>query len=182
MKNNEAMRKDLAQKMKTAYPHADERTSMVSEKGLAACGVIAIFYVFIRITYVGFHGDLAVPELVLLFVMLFAINRVNHQNKVYPIPTIFGKSLDPSPGAKGKRIALYALNALPLALSWALLDMFLFTDIMERSNGISQFIIDFTGMFIVAFIADTILNENSIKKYNKYYALLEAEENDLSDD
>lgn len=182
MKNNEAMRKNLIQKMKTAYPHADERTSMVSEKGLAACGVIAIFYVMIRIVYVGFKGGLAVPELVLLFVMLFAINIVNHQNKVYPIPTIFGKSLDPSPEAKGKRIALYALNALPLALSWALLDMFLFTDITEQSNSISQFIIDFSAMFVVAFIVDTILNENSIRKYNNYSAQLEAEENDLSDD
>lgn len=125
------------------------------------------------------NGDLAVPELILFFIMMFAISRVNHQNKVYPIPTVFGKSLDPSPTAKGRRIALYALNALPMALSWTLIDMF--TDVTGQTGGVTQAAVDFVSMFIVAFIVDTILNENRINKYNKYSAQLEAEENDLSD-
>ena len=180
MKNNEAMRKDLADKMKTKYPNVDERTSMVSEKGFAACGVIALFYVFIRLIYVGIHGELALPELVLLFIMVFAINRVNHQNKVFPLPTIMGKSLDPAPHAKGKRIALYALNALPLAVSWTVIDML--TDVTGQSGGFRQMITDFISMFIVAFIFDTIVYEKSVKKYNAHSAELDSMENDLSDD
>lgn len=174
------MRKDLAGKMKKAYPYADERTSMVSEKGLAACGVIAIFYVFIRIMYVGFHGGLALPELVLLFIMVFAIKRVNHQNKVFPLPTVMGKALDPAPNAKGKRIALYALKALPLAVSWTVIDML--TDVTGQSGGLRQLMTDFISMFIVAFVFDTIINEISIKKYNAHSAELDDMENDLSDD
>lgn len=180
MKNNEAMRKDLAEKMKKAYPYADERTSMVSEKGFAACGVIAIFYVLIRIIYVGINGDLALPELVLLFIMVFAINRVNHQNKVFPLPNIMGKALDPAPSARGKRLALYALNALPLAISWTVIDML--TDVTGQSGGFRQLIIDFISMFTVAFVFDSIVYEKSVRKYNAHLAELEAEENDLSDD
>lgn len=180
MKNNEAMRKDLADKLKTAYPYADERTSLVSEKGLAACGIIAIFYVFARIVYVGFHGGLALPELVLLFIMVFAIKRVNYKNKVFPLPTVMGKALDPAPSTKGKRIALYALNALPLAVSWTVIDML--TDVTGQSGGIKQLITDFLSMFIVAFIFDTIVNEIRIKKYNAHSAELDKLENDLSDE
>ena len=56
----------LADKITQAYP-VDERVSAVNDKGLAACGIIAIFYVIGRIIYVGIKGGLALPELVLLF-------------------------------------------------------------------------------------------------------------------
>lgn len=180
MKNNEAMRKDLAEKLKTAYPYADERTSMVSEKGLAACGVIAIFYVIIRIIYVGINGGLALPELILLFIMVFAINRVNERNKFFPLPSVMGRALDPAPSAKGKRIALYALNALPLAVSWAVVDML--TNVTGQSGGFGQIVTDFISMFIVAFVFDAFMYEAKVKKYNAHLSELEAEENDLSDD
>ena len=180
MKNNQEKNKDLAEKMRAAYPNVDERTSVVSRDGMAACGVISIFYVFITIIYVGFNGGLALPELVLLFVMLFAINRVNYRNRVFPLPSIYGKAVDPAPAAKGKRIGLYALNSLPLAVSWALYDTI--TNITGQSNVPLQIITDFSLMFIVAFIIDTILNEAKVKKYNNNLNMLEKEENDLSDD
>ena len=57
----------------------------------------------------------------------------------------------------------------------------MFTDVTGQTGGVTQAAVDFVSMFIVAFIVDTILNENRINKYNKYSAQLEAEENDLSD-
>lgn len=67
-------------------------------------GMIAILYVIVRIIYVGFHGGLALPELVLLFLMGLAIRKVNRQHKVHKLPTVFGKVVDPSPKARGKRL------------------------------------------------------------------------------
>lgn len=91
-----------------------------------------------------------------------------------------GKALDPAPSAKGKRIALYALNALPLAVSWTVIDML--TDVTGQSGGFRQMITDFISMFIVAFSFDTIVYEKSVKKYNAHSAELDSMENDLSDD
>ena len=101
MKQDEAFRKKPAKKLRGAY-ETDERMGAVNTQGLAACGMIAILYVIVRIIYVGFHGGLALPELVLLFLMGIAIRKVNRQHKVHKLPTVFGKVVDPSPKARGK--------------------------------------------------------------------------------
>ena len=85
MKQGEAFRKKLAKKLRGAY-ETDERLDAVNTQGLAACGMIAILYVIVRIIYVGFHGGLALPELVLLFLMGLAIRKVNRQHKVHELP------------------------------------------------------------------------------------------------
>lgn len=100
MKQDEAFRKNLAKKLRGAY-ETDERLDAVNTQGLVACGMIAILYVIVRIIYVGVHGGLALPELVLLFLMGLAIWKVNRQHKVHKLPTVFGKVVDPSPKARG---------------------------------------------------------------------------------
>ena len=98
----------------------DERTAQVNEKGLAACGVAAIFYVTFRIIYVGFHGELAVPELVLLFIMAAMMSLVKKKNHLHELPVLFGKRLDPAPEAFPKRLLLYVLSALRLSVAWSI--------------------------------------------------------------
>ena len=114
--------KTSAEQMVERYK-ADERTAQVNEKGLAACGVAAIFYVTFRIIYVGFRGGLAVPELVLLFVMAAMMSLVKKKNNLQELPVLFGRRLDPAPEAFPKRLLLYVLSALRLSVAWTLLDV-----------------------------------------------------------
>lgn len=141
-------------------------------------GMIAILYVIVRIIYVGFHGGLALPELVLLFLMGLAIRKVNRQHKVHKLPAVFGKVVDPSPKARGKRLGLYALNGAALALICSLME--LFGDITGQGMCVRQFAIAFMMTLVISFLMDLVISERKIQKYNAYIARLEAEENDLS--
>ena len=158
MKQDEAFRKNLAKKLRGAY-ETDERLDAVNTQGLAACGMIAILYVTVRIIYVG-----------------LAIRKVNRQHKVHKLPTVFGKVVDPSPKARGKRLGLYTLNGAALALTWSLMD--LFGDITGQGMCVRQFAIDFMMMLVISFLMDLVISERKIQKYNAYIARLEAEEND----
>lgn len=170
-------KKHSAQKMTETYP-TDERTQRINEKGLAACGAVAFLYIAGRIIYCGFKGDLAVPELVLLFVMVIVLAAVNRQNQLHELPLVLGKRLDPSPRAKGKRIGLYALNSLIYAASWTAADALIgITGWEPFALGL---IADFTIGFATWFFVDFFFYERKIKRYNSYMAQLEAEENDLS--
>lgn len=177
MKQDEAFRKNLAKKLRGAY-ETDERLDAVNTQGLAACGMLAILYVIVRIIYVGVHGGLALPELVLLFLMGLAIWKVNRQHKVHKLPTVFGKVVDPSPKARGKRLGLYTLNGAALALTWSLMD--LFGDITGQGMCVRQFAIAFMMTLVISFLMDLVISERKIQKYNAYIVRLEAEENDLS--
>ena len=72
MKQDEAFRKNLAKKLRGAY-ETDERMDAVNTQGLAACGMIAILYVMVRIIYVGVHGGLALPDLLRLLLQLLSL-------------------------------------------------------------------------------------------------------------
>ena len=170
-------KKETAEKLTAAYP-GDERTARANEKGLAACGAVAFLYIVARLIYVGFHGELALPELVLLFIMFLVLGLVNRQNSVYELPRVLGKQLDPAPAAKGKRFMFYALNALLYSGSFAVAD--LIVDINHLKPMAFQIATDFAIGFATWFIVDVLYYEHKVKRYNGYMAKLEAEENDLS--
>ncbi|MBR5371613.1 MAG: hypothetical protein IK130_05295 [Oscillospiraceae bacterium] len=167
----------MQEKLTQKYP-VDERTAQVNEKRLAVCGVVAIFYVVVRIIYVGFHGELAVPEIVLLFLMLICMIGVDRQNEVHTLPQFMGKPLDPSPAARGKRIGIYLLTGLGLAGSWTAMDYF--GSIVGWTDRTLGTIADFAIIGTVCFVLNFIVEERKVKSYNRYMAKLEAEENDLS--
>jgi len=170
--------KMTADRMKNAYP-MDERTMQVNEKRLALCGVIAIFYVVVRVIYVGFHGELAVPELVLLFLMVAAMTLIDRKNDVHSLPQFMGRTLDPKPSARGKRIGQYLLGAMLLAASWTAMDYFgAFVGWNEPVKGA---LVDFGISTVIFFLFDLILGEYKVRKYNSYMAKMEAEENNLDD-
>ena len=167
----------LADKITQAYP-VDERVSAVNDKGLAACGIIAIFYVIGRIIYVGIKGDLALPELILLFVMVAAITFVNGKNHVYNIPTtiLSRRPLDtePTKKAKKKRLLYYLGDSAIFATA-----MSAFTFIFEKdSRHFTEIITEFVICFIISYVFDYFLEERKVKKYNEYMKTLDDEEND----
>ncbi|MCR5306500.1 MAG: hypothetical protein K6E36_08390 [Oscillospiraceae bacterium] len=157
----------------------DERVAQVSEKRLAIAGVIAVFYVVVRILYVGFRGELAVPELVLLFLMVLAMWGVDLQNGVHELPKHFGKELDPAPAARGRRIGFYALAAALLSASWTAADHFL-NIFAWKAAGAYGFVTDALIGFAVFFLFNLLSGEWKVRRYNRYMQKLEAEENDLS--
>lgn len=153
----------------------DERTAQVNEQGLAACGVAAIFYVTIRIIYVGFHGELAVPELVLLFVMVAMMSLVKRKNHLHELPVLFGKRLDPSPEAFPKRLLLYVLSALRLSVAWTLMDVF--ANITGLDSAPLTVVMDLTLGTLIFALFDMLINEKQIRAYRSEQAKLDAEEN-----
>lgn len=167
-----------ADKIRKAYP-TDERISQVNEKRLAVAGVIAVFYVIVRIIYVGFKGGLAVPELVLLFLMVLAMWGVELQNNVHALPKHFGKELDPAPAARGRRIGFYALAAALLAGTWTAAAHFL-NIAAWKAEGPAGFVCDLLISFAVIFLINLLLGEWKVRSYNRYQKQLEAEENDLT--
>ena len=171
------MQQKTADKIRKACP-TDERTSQVNEKRLAVAGVIAIFYVIVRIIYVGFHDELALPELVLLFLMVFAMWGVDLQNNVHELPRFFNRTLDPAPSARGKRFLIYLASSAFLAGTWTAADYL--TGIVGWENKIIGFVIDFGIMLAVCFLLTAFSGERKVKAYNRYQAQLDAEENDLS--
>ncbi len=179
MKNTEmtGWKQRTAQRLSETYP-TDERTQRVNEKGLAACGAVAYLYVAARIIYVGIRGSIAVPELVLLFLMMLVLFGVNRQNDVHELPLVLWRRLDPAPAAKGGRIARYALNALVYAGLFAIADLIFGINPVEQTAV--QIAMDFAIGLAVWFLVDLIYYEHKIKQYNSYIAGLEAEENDLS--
>lgn len=180
MKYNEMT---TAQKMTadrlTANYQLDERTMQVNEKRLAICGVIAIFYVAVRIVYVGFQGNLAVPELVLLFLMFAAGTLVDRRNEIHALPQFMGRTLDPKPAARPKRIGMYLLGALLLSASWTAMDYF--GNLIGWSEPVQGVLADIAISTAVFFLIDLIFGEWKVSRYNRYLAKMEAEENDLSD-
>lgn len=153
----------------------DERTAQVTEQGLAACGVAAIFYVTIRIIYVGFHGELALPELVLLFVMVAMMSLVKRKNHLHELPVLFGKRLDPSPEAFPKRLLLYVLSALRLSVAWTLMDVF--ANITGLDSAPLTVVMDLTLGTLIFALFDMLINEKQIRAYRSEQAKLDAEEN-----
>lgn len=153
----------------------DERTAQVNEKGLAACGVAAIFYVTFRIIYVGFHGELAVPELVLLFIMAAMMSLVKKKNHLHELPVLFGKRLDPAPEAFPKRLLLYVLSALRLSVTWTLLDVF--ANITGLDSAPLTVVMDLTLGTLIFALFDMLINEKQIRAYRREQAKLDAEEN-----
>lgn len=168
--------KTSAEQMVESYK-ADERTAQVNEKGLAACGVAAIFYVTFRIIYVGFRGGLAVPELVLLFVMAAMMSLVKKKNNLQELPVLFGRRLDPAPEAFPKRLLLYVLSALRLSVAWTLLDVF------GKVTGLDSMpltvVMDLTLGTLIFALIDMLINEKQIRAYRREQARLDAEENRL---
>ena len=167
----------MQEKMTERYP-VDERISQVSEKRLAVCGAIAMMYAAVRIIYVGFRGELAVPELVLLFLMVGAMALIDRKNDVYELPRFFGRPLDPKPSARGKRCGVYLLAAAGLAGSWAAADYF--CNVFHWGTPETGILADFAVCTVIFFLIDFVWGEHKVKQYNKYQAKLEAEENDLS--
>lgn len=180
-KNYSGMQKKAADKIASAY-QTDERISRVNETGLAACGVVAIIYVVARIIYIGFKGEIALAELVLLALMGIALGITNSKNKVYTIPTFFGKQLDISQNSHGliNRMKWYLAEAAFFATTWSALDIFL--EVTEFTKSVvMDTVINFGITLIVVFVLDLIIYEPKVKKYNNYLSQLEEDENNLED-
>lgn len=169
--------KKAADKIRSAYP-TDERVSAVNEKRMAAAGAIAILYVIVRIIYVGFRGELALPELVLLFLMVFVMWGIDLQNSVHELPKFFGKELDPAPSARAKRFLIYLASSAFLAGSWTAVDYF--SGLIERENKLAGAAVDFGIGLVICLLLTAFCGERKVKGYNRYQQQLEAEENDLS--
>ena len=169
--------RETAARLKEKYP-ADERTALVNEKGLAACGGIAFLYIVGRLIYCGFKGSLAVPELVLLFVMAAVMASVKRQEGITELPTVLNKRLDPAVMTLPKRMGWYLLDSLFYAGSYAVADLIF--GITNGSGTVGGFISDFAIGMAVWFLLTMAMKESAIKRYRKMNAQLEAEENDLS--
>ena len=172
--SNERQQK-IAEKIVETYP-VDERVSAVNNKGLAACGVIAILYCIGRIIYVGFAKDnLALPEFVLLIVMVVAITFVERRNHVYNFPkTMSGREINTEPTKKGKkkRILYYFEDSAVFAAA-----MTAATYIFEKdSREFSTLAAEFATCIIILFLLDFILTENQVKGYNKYLKSLDEDD------
>ena len=167
----------MQEKITKRYP-VDERISQVNEKRLAVCGVIAIFYVIIRLIYVGFQGELALPELILLFLMAGAMAMVDRKNNIHELPRFLGRPLDPAPSARGKRIGMYLLAAAGLAASWAAMDYI--CGVVRWDAPIKGVLADTGICVVVFFLFNLIIGESKVRKYNCYMKQAEEEENDLS--
>lgn len=178
-KNDIAYRENLAARLRNQSAPTDERTAAVNEKGLAAAGAIAILYVVARLIWCGFHGELAVPELVLLFVMVLVMSAVKKQNGVYDMPRMFGVELDPAHVSLKKRMLYYAAESVIYAGSYTLVDFLLGITSWNRSIG--GVIADFAIGFAVWMLITALLNEHAIKKCAAANAALDAEELDAED-
>lgn len=180
--NNQS--KEAFKEKYTQKYHADERESDVTKEGLAAGGAIAIVYCVVRIIYLGLaKSRLAIAELILLFLIVIVITVIEHQNKMYTIPTYFGRKLNTSTDKKAKmsRILMYLGDACAFAATYTACDIiFDFTNKLTKSVVLDA-AIDFGITLVIAFALDYILGEHKVKKYNAYLKQLEEEENNLDD-
>ncbi len=173
-----AAQQHLSDKITAAYP-TDERTSRAAEKGLAACGICALIYVVTRFIYCGFHGRLPLPEIVLLVLMSICISAANRAYRVIELPRYFGRTVDPAPSARPKRILLYALTGLMLGASWTMVDFF--GHVTDWGSAPQRIAADIGITSVVCAVCETVIGEIKVHRYNSEAARLEAEENDLSD-
>ena len=175
MNNYTQKQQKLADKITQAYP--DEREQAVNDKGLAACGVVAIFYVIVRIIYVGIKGGLALPELVLLFLMVLAMTVVKRKNNVYELPksTLLGLPLDTSSTRKARitRILNYLGDSVIFGVVMGAFEFFL-----GHERNISDLVTGFIIAVVISFIIDIIYGEIKVKKYNAYMKTLDDEEDE----
>ncbi len=138
----------------------DERAAAANTAGLALCGCAAICYVAVRIIWVGFHGKLAIPELVLLFVMVGLLALANMKSGVAKLPRVFGKELSAAPQDRLKRIGMYALESAVISVAWTILD-----SLTEKLFG--NFIVDFLVCFVICFVIALLIGEFQVKRYLK---------------
>ena len=176
MSNFTPKQQKLADKITQAYP-TDEREQAVNDKSLAACGVIAIFYVIVRIIYVGIKGGLALPELVLLFLMVFAMTVVKRKNNFYEPPKsmFLALSLDTSSTRKAKTTRI--LNYLGDSVIFGVV-MVAFEFFLDHERDISNLVTGFIIAVVISFIIDIIYGEIKVKKYNAYMKTLDDEEDE----
>ena len=176
MKMNDTEYKEkLAERLRKQYPMEDERTAAVNSQGLAAAGSIAILYAVGRMIYFGFRGELALPELILLFVMVIVIVAVQRQHGIFNLPRMFGKVLDPAVIGKKQRLKYYAGEAAIYAGSYSLLDYL--TGITGWSRTVGGLLADFAIGFTVWLLGTYLINELRIRRYQQTAAALDAEEN-----
>lgn len=148
----------------------DERLIEVNNRGLAAAGIIAIFYCIGMIIYKGVaKEELAVNELILLLVMVGATYFVELKNHVYDIPKAFGHQLNTAEtrSARLSRIKYYLLDSLVFATVLGVLSL------LDEKLSIVDSLIEFGGSFVVSFVIDFIWREFMVKRYNKYMKSLE---------
>ena len=176
MSNFTPKQQKLADKITQAYP-TDEREQAVNDKSLAACGVVAIFYVIVRIIYVGIKGGLALPELVLLFLMVFAMTVVKRKNNFYEPPKsmFLALSLDTSSTRKAKTTRI--LNYLGDSVIFGVV-MVAFEFFLDHERDISNLVTGFIIAVVISFIIDIIYGEIKVKKYNAYMKTLDDEEDE----
>ncbi len=178
--NNQS--KEAFKEKYTQKYHADERESNVTKDGLAAGGAIAIVYCAVRIIYLGLaKSRLAVAELILLFLIVIVITAIEHQNKMYTVPTYFGRRLNTGTDKKAKmsRILMYLGDACAFALTYMVADIFFEFTSKITNSVVLDAVIDFGIMLVIMFSLDYILGEHKVKKYNAYLKQLEEEENNL---
>lgn len=113
--------------------------------------------------------------------MVIVTTVIEHKNKVYTVPTYFGRRLNTGTDKKAKmsRILMYLGDACAFAATYTACDI-----IFEFSNRLTKSVvldaaIDFGIMLVIAFAFDFILGESKVKKYNAYLKQLEEEENNL---
>lgn len=182
MLNNEHTgRQQVTEKITDEY-QTDERLSRINEKTLAWCGICAIFYVVIRIIYVGFKGKLAVEELALLGVMSLCIVFSECANRVCTVPTVLGMRLNTEKTKKARlqRMLLYAADSAALAVFISILTLVF--DVKELSiNAIKGCLGELLVSFVVFFIITYIWTELKVRRYNKHIKVMEEDENNLDD-
>ena len=172
--NDTGFKSILAEKMKNQLPPTDERTESVNMRGLAAAGCVAILYAVGRVLYVGFHGELALPELILLFIMVIVMVAAQRQSGIYNLPRLFGTLLDPAVVSRKKRICFYAAESLLYAGSYTLLDRL--AGITSWNRTVGGLAADFAIGFTVWVIGTYLINEYQIRKYVQVKAKMDAEE------
>ncbi len=180
----ENAKKEALREKYTEKYHADERESNVTKEGLAAGGAIAIAYCVVRIIYLGLaKGRFALAELILLLLIVFVTTAIQHQNKVYDIPTYFGRRLNTGTDRKAKmsRILMYMGDAAAFAAVYLAADLIFNFTTNLTSSAVLDGIIDFFIGFVIMFLLDMLLGESKVKKYNAYQKQLEEEENNLDD-
>ena len=176
--------KKLAEKLKKRYP-TDERISASNTKALAYCGMAAIAYDVIMITYESFrkNGN-PIPEMILLAVIAIIITAVKRKDRIVERPEAAGKLLDTgtTAGARIKRFAMYLLESLLFVAGLAAAD---FISVKAGITPADSRLIDHPRaaviFFVISFLFALILGERKAKKYNAYQKQLDEEENSLDD-
>lgn len=155
----------------------DERIKTINQKGLAACGAVAIFYSLGKILYMGFaKNKLALPELILFLIFSAIIWFNNIKNNNYDFSE-YGKKYDTSLTGEGKRSRLkkYAVHNLMFAVTFTAADLIFLGDVFSKSIWLEG-ALTFIGLYIIGFTVDYLVNENKVKKYNKFMDSLEEQE------